>query len=287
MPHVLILGGHGKIAQYLTPILLRASHTVTSVIRAEDQAPTIRGLAPANSKGTLNVLIRSLEDVTTQDRAQAILSEVKPDTIVFSAGAGGKGGAERVSFLPFNATLSMTPSNEAFLTCQTRTIDRDAATHFLNAASATPSVKKFILISYLASRRSQPSWWDASAWSDAQKVNTTLAAYYDAKVAADEALYEAGSARADFAAVSLRPGTLTEEPVGGVELGKTGGAKGEVSRKTVAEVTARLVEAQGVKTSWIDLLDGKERIDEAVKRVVKEGVDAAEGDAVYNKVHKA
>ncbi|KAF3358563.1 hypothetical protein VdG1_00123 [Verticillium dahliae VDG1] len=99
MPHVLILGGHGKIAQHLTPLLLRASHTVTSVIRADDQAPTIRGLAPADGRGTLHVLIRSLEDVTSQDRAQAILSEVKPDAVVFSAGAGGKGGADRTSWV--------------------------------------------------------------------------------------------------------------------------------------------------------------------------------------------
>ncbi|PNH43208.1 hypothetical protein VD0004_g4246 [Verticillium dahliae] len=264
MPHVLILGGHGKIAQHLTPLLLRASHTVTSVIRADDQTPTIRGLAPADGRGTLHVLIRSLEDVTSQDRAQAILSEGKPDAVVFSAGAGGKGGADR-----------------------TRIIDRDAATHFLRAASATPSVKKFILISYLASRRAQPAWWDAAAWADAQKVNTTLAAYYDAKVAADEVLYEAGGARRDFAAVSLRPGTLTEGDVGGVELGRTGGAKGEVSRRTVAEVTARLVDAEGLQTSWVDLLDGQEDIDEAVKRVVKEGVDVAEGEPVYDKVRKA
>ncbi|KAF3349560.1 Putative Na(+)/H(+) antiporter C3A11.09 [Verticillium dahliae VDG2] len=165
MPHVLILGGHGKIAQHLTPLLLRASHTVTSVIRADDQAPTIRGLAPADGRGTLHVLIRSLEDVTSQDRAQAILSEVKPDAVVFSAGAGGKGGADR--------------------------------------------------------------------------------------------------------------------------LGRTGGAKGEVSRRTVAEVTARLVDAEGLQTSWVDLLDGQEDIDEAVKRVVKEGVDVAEGEPVYDKVRKA
>ncbi|EEY19507.1 NAD dependent epimerase/dehydratase family protein [Verticillium alfalfae VaMs.102] len=256
MPHVLILGGHGKIAQHLTPLLLRAAHTVTSVIRADDQAPTIRGLAPADSRGTLNVLIRSLEDVTSQDRAQAILSEVKPDAVVFSAGAGGKGVADRPR------TSCAPPPQRPRLQ---------------NSSSSRTSPR--------AAR--EPAWWDAAAWADAQKVNTTLAAYYDAKVAADEVLYEAGSARQDFAAVSLRPGTLTEGDVGGIEFGRTGGAKGEVSRRTVAEVTARLVDAEGLKTSWIDLLDGQDNIDEAVKRVVKEGVDVAEGEPVYDKVRKA
>lgn len=94
--HVLILGGHGKIAQLLTPILLKKSWTVTSLIRAEDQVPAIEKLA-VPGKGKLNVLVRSIEEVSSEAKAKAILDEVKPDSIVFSAGAGGKGNPERVS----------------------------------------------------------------------------------------------------------------------------------------------------------------------------------------------
>lgn len=93
--HILILGGHGKIAQLLTPLLLRKSWTVTSIIRTSEQIPTIEGLATGHGK--LNVLVRSLEDVKEVSQAKGILDEVKPDSIVWTAGAGGKGPVERVS----------------------------------------------------------------------------------------------------------------------------------------------------------------------------------------------
>lgn len=93
--HVLVLGGHGKISQILTPILLRKSWTVTSVIRAEEQIPAIQKLGES-LQGRLNVLVRSIEDVKSESQAKSILDEVKPDYVVWSAGAGGRGGAERV-----------------------------------------------------------------------------------------------------------------------------------------------------------------------------------------------
>lgn len=54
-----------------------------------------------------------------------------------------------------------------------------------------------------------------------------------------------------------------------------------MSREAVAQVSAALLEAEGVKNSWIDLLDGDEEIGAAVSRIVKDGVDAAEEDPVY------
>jgi nucleoside-diphosphate-sugar epimerase len=91
--HVLILGGHGYVAQHLTPLLLKRSWTVTSVIRASEQVPTIEKLG-AGLPGKLNVLVRSIEDVTSQDKAQSILDEVKPDYIAWSAGMFGLNLAE-------------------------------------------------------------------------------------------------------------------------------------------------------------------------------------------------
>jgi len=84
--HVLILGGHGKIAQLLTSMLLKRSWTVTSVIRTSEQEPTIRSLAGSDQRGKLNVLVRSLEDVRSESQAKTILDEVKPDSVVWSAG---------------------------------------------------------------------------------------------------------------------------------------------------------------------------------------------------------
>ncbi|KAK4442065.1 hypothetical protein QBC34DRAFT_419292 [Podospora aff. communis PSN243] len=258
--HVLLLGGHGKVAQYLTPLLLQRSWTVTSIIRDPSQVPAVKRLSEKveGKKGELNVLVRSIEDVKTTAQAKHIIDETKPDYIVWSAGAGGKGGPER-----------------------TYAIDRDAAIHFINAAASTPSVKRFLLVSYLASRRAKPSWWSDSEWAGAEELNTkVLPHYYKAKVEADAVLYKVSRDRgAGFVGIDLRPGTLTDEPSSGkVELGKTKTASGKVSRESVARVADLLLASEGVKNSWVDLLDGEEAIDAAVSRVVSEGVDAAEGE---------
>lgn len=83
--HVLLLGGHGQISQFLTPLLLRRSWTVTSVIRAKEQVPAIEKLG-TGQPGTLNVLVQSIEDVASQEQAADILNKVKPDMIAWSAG---------------------------------------------------------------------------------------------------------------------------------------------------------------------------------------------------------
>ena len=87
--HVLLLGGHGKVAQYLTPLLLQRSWAVTSIIRDPSQVPAVQKLADkaqGNKPGDLNVLVRSLEDVKSEAQAKAIIDEVQPDYIVWSAG---------------------------------------------------------------------------------------------------------------------------------------------------------------------------------------------------------
>lgn len=139
------------------------------------------------------------------------------------------------------------------------------------------------MVSYLASRRSKPSWWDADGWAGAEEVNTKiLPTYYQAKIVADEVLYEESAKRgADFVGINLRPGTLKDEPAGKVELGKTKTSRGSASRESVAQVAAALLGADGVRNSWIDLVDGGEDVDAAVQRVVGDGVDAAEGEAIY------
>lgn len=83
--HVLILGGHGKIAQLLTPLLLKRSWTVTSVIRKQEQVPAVEKLG-AGLPGRLSVLVRSIEDVDSQEKAASILDEVNPDYVAWSAG---------------------------------------------------------------------------------------------------------------------------------------------------------------------------------------------------------
>ncbi|KND90015.1 hypothetical protein TOPH_05390 [Tolypocladium ophioglossoides CBS 100239] len=256
--HVLVLGGHGKIAQLLTPLLLQRAWTVTSLIRTQEQVPTIKKLG-SGLPGKLNVLVRSIDEVDSQERAASILNEVKPDYVAWSAGAGGKGGAE-----------------------MTFKVDRDAAIHFIHAAASIPSITRFLLVSYTGSRRVGARWWPAGEWDEYNaKVNHgVLADYYKAKIAADEALYEASRKSSSLVGLCLRPGILTEEPAGKIEFGKTAHVKGNVGRATVAETAAALLAVDGVKNSWLDLLDGNEDVTTAVNKAVKDGVDAAEGEAV-------
>lgn len=83
--HVLLIGGHGKIAQLLTPLLLKRSWTVTSLIRDPSQASDIEKLQQGG-KGRLQVLVRSLEEVKKVTQAKAIIDEVNPDYVIWSAG---------------------------------------------------------------------------------------------------------------------------------------------------------------------------------------------------------
>ncbi|KAF2031482.1 hypothetical protein EK21DRAFT_99651 [Setomelanomma holmii] len=265
--HILLIGGHGKVAQLLTPLLLAKSWNVTSVIRTSSQASAIEKLGQGQP-GKLSVLVCSVADVKSESDAKKIIDRVKPDWVVWSAGAGGKGGAE-----------------------MTYAIDRDAAIAFTRASIHTQSVKKFLTVSYLASRKGRPSWWSEKDWENAQKTNNeVLPTYYKAKIAADEVLTVLAKERygeeakksvpksEQFSAISLRPGTLTDEKAGGVKVGKLG-VGGKTSRATTAHAIVAALETEGAK-GWIDVIDGDEDASQAIQELTKEGVDAADEEDV-------
>ncbi|KAK7961584.1 NAD dependent epimerase/dehydratase [Apiospora aurea] len=230
-------------------MLLQRSWAVTSVIRNPDQVAGLERLGEGQ-KGKLNVLVRSVEDVKSEDQAKSILDEVKPSYVVWSAGAGGKG--------PPNGRGPWRKDDQR--SEQTFAVDRDAAAYFIRASAATPSITKFVMISFLGSRLADAPWWTEDMKQQQQQMKSSpLARYYEAKVAADQVLYEEGKKRGPgFAAICLRPGTLGEAPVGKVSLGKTdkyGGVK--ASRASVAHLTALLLENKDVKSCWLDMLDGE------------------------------
>lgn len=233
------------------------------MIRTSSQISTIEALGK-NQPGKISVLVSNVADVKSEADAKKILDQVQPDWVVWSAGAGGKGGDE-----------------------MTYAVDRDAAIAFTKASVHTRSVKKFLTVSYLASRRGRPSWWSEEDWKNAQKVNNeVLPTYYKAKIAADEVLTVLSKERYDdeekqgvpagerFSGISLRPGTLTDEKPGGVKVGKIGvGAK--TSRATTAEAIVAALEIEGAK-GWIDVVDGDEDVSEALQKLTKDGVDAGD-----------
>jgi hypothetical protein len=233
------------------------------VIRTASQTPAIEKLGQ-NQPGKLHVLVSNVADIKSESDAQKIIDQVKPEWVVWSAGAGGKGGDE-----------------------MTYAVDRDAAIAFTKASIHTPTVKKFLTVSYLASRRGRPSWWSDKDWESAQKTNNeVLPTYYKAKIAADEVLTVLAKQRYNeetkksipvnerFSGISLRPGTLTDEKAGGVSVGKIG-AGGKTSRATTAHAIVAALETEGAK-GWIDVIDGDEDVAKAIQKAVAEGVDAAD-----------
>lgn len=100
--------------------------------------------------------------------------------------------------------------------------------------------------------------------------------YYQAKLAADEALTVLGEEKG-FQYIILRPGQLVDDAeTGRVVIGKTP-AKGSVTRGDVAEVGVRLLERNDAQ-GWFDLLGGEKDLGEEVERVVKDRVNSMEGE---------
>ncbi|KAK5256672.1 hypothetical protein LTR40_010103, partial [Exophiala xenobiotica] len=157
-PRVLILGGHGKVSLFLQPLLLAKRWNVTSVVRNPEHEAEILALGK-DKPGQIEVLVDSLDDVKEASQAQQVLDKVKPDYVVWSAGAGGKGGPSR-----------------------TKAVDEIAAKAYISASLATPSVTKFMMVSYIASRKGYPPWWSEEDKNAADHVNNeVLHNYYLAK----------------------------------------------------------------------------------------------------------
>lgn len=264
---ILLIGGHGKVAQLMTPLLLAKSWNVTSMIRAAEQSSTVEELGKGQP-GKLDVLVKSVADVKSEGDAKKILDQVQPDWVVWSAGAGGKGGAE-----------------------MTLAVDRDSCIAFTKASVHADSVKKFLNVSYLSSRRGRPSWWSDEDWKSAQKVNNeVLPTYYKAKIAADEVLTVLSKQRLAkeiengvppkerFCGIDLRPGTLTDGPAGGIRNGKIG-AGGKISRATVAQAVVSVLKTEGAR-GWFDIIDGDDAVESAIQKQVKDGIDSVDEEDV-------
>lgn len=113
MAHVVIIGGHGKVALRLAPLLVDAGHDVTSIVRNPDHADDV-----AAAGGTARVA-----DVERLDRAGFAELLAGVDAVVWSAGAGG-GSPER-----------------------TYALDRDAAIRSMDAA-ADAGARRYVMVSY-------------------------------------------------------------------------------------------------------------------------------------------
>lgn len=113
MARIVILGGHGKVALLLAPLLSARGDEVTAVIRNPDHVDDVR------ATGAEPVVF----DIEQRDQAAIAELLAGHDAVVWSAGAGG-GDAAR-----------------------TRAVDRDAAVRSMDAA-ADAGVRRYVVVSY-------------------------------------------------------------------------------------------------------------------------------------------
>jgi uncharacterized protein YbjT (DUF2867 family) len=118
MSRILIIGGHGKVALLLAPLLVARGDDVTSVIRNPSHAPDVAatGARPVTA---------DVQALTVEELASLLAGH---DAVVWSAGAGG-GDPER-----------------------TYAVDRDAATRSMDAAKAA-GLERYVMVSYFGARR--------------------------------------------------------------------------------------------------------------------------------------
>ena len=114
MSRIAIIGGHGKVALRLAPLLVADGHDVTSVIRNPDHGDEVAatGATPR---------VADLEQMDVEGIAEVLRGH---DAVVWSAGAGGGNPA------------------------RTYAVDRDAAVRSMDAASAA-GVDRYVMVSYL------------------------------------------------------------------------------------------------------------------------------------------
>lgn len=110
---VIVIGGHGKVAQLATPLLVNEGYEVTSVIRNPHHVPDIEALGAKPE----------LQDITELSVEQFADLLSGHDAVIWSAGAGG-GAPER-----------------------TYAIDRDAAINSI-AAAKKAGVSRYVMVSY-------------------------------------------------------------------------------------------------------------------------------------------
>lgn len=113
MSRIVVIGGHGKVALLLAPLLVEEGHEVTSVIRNPDHAAEVEA-------GGATALVADIEQLDVDGLADLLRGH---DAVVWSAGAGG-GDPER-----------------------TRAVDQDAAIRSMDAAAAA-EVPRYVMVSY-------------------------------------------------------------------------------------------------------------------------------------------
>lgn len=215
---VAVVGGHGQIARLLHPLLLEAGHTPVALVRSQEQAAHLAGEG---------VTTRHL-DIEADDADAFARAFEGCDAVVFAAGGGPDGNAERK-----------------------RTVDLEGSTKSIEAAGIA-GISRFVQVSAIDVDKPLPADTDP-VWK----------AYVEAKRDADAALR---ATTLDW--TILRPGRLTDDaPTGHVALGPDV-PRGEVTRADVAAVLLAVLEDDDSAGYQWNLVRGDTPIERAVGEAV-------------------
>lgn len=257
MPVVLIVGGHGQLAQQITKQLVAAksngndsaTYTVHSLIRNPDQAPEIEKL------GAVPV-VQDLESASVSDLG-ATLGRVKPHVVVWAAGAGYTATPDRID-----------------------AVDHQAAVKVFDAlAAAAGCGKRLVSVSAVDVRdraKPAPDWYDDDDAKRSELIWKSIGTFLGAKFKADREL-RTGNDKRGLEYTMVRPGGLSNEPgVGVVSAGKVHLGK-MVTRTDVAGVVVACIENPSTIGLAFDVVGGEVAVKDAVKSVGESKIDTFEG----------
>lgn len=88
---IFVIGGRGKVASHFTRLAAAQGHKIFSMIRQPEHATD---LPTGPSSESVQPVVASLEHSSVSELA-SLFNRYSPNVILFSAGAGGKGGLER------------------------------------------------------------------------------------------------------------------------------------------------------------------------------------------------
>lgn len=215
MARIAIVGGNGQIARLLHPLLVQAGHTPVALVRTASYDPDLEALGA-------EVGILDIENSRPEDYAKAFEGA---DAVVFAAGGGPDGNAERK-----------------------RTVDLGGSLGSI-AGARQAGVERFVQISAIGVDQPVPDDTEP-VWKE----------YVAAKRDADKALRASG-----LHWTIIRPGRLTDDPPTGTVTLAPEVERGDVTRGDVAAVVATVLdEPTSVGHQW-ELVGGTTAIVDAVR----------------------
>ena len=215
MSRIAIVGGHGHVARHLLVDLRRAGHDPVALVRREEYREELE------SRGAEMRLL----DIERDDADAFAAAFEGCDAVVFAAGGGPDGNAERK-----------------------RTVDLEGSLKSIEGARRA-GIDRFVQVSAIGVDQPLP-----------EDTDDTWRAYVEAKRDADAALRDS-----KLAWTIIRPGRLTDDPATGlVSLGPDQ-PPGEVTRADVAAVLAAVLDEPGTVGQQWDLVSGSTPIAQAVR----------------------